>query len=524
MALNFGELMRKGVILLCLFFVGAIAAKAQADKPAEPPADATDLDAKIRALSDSLEQTRVELSESRAEIRELRGMLEQVLKKNAEQTAVATVAQTSAPVTASAVAAGGAQLAETQAQEPPAKIGQDEWQIVKERLEELHQIKVESASRYRLKLSGLVLLNVSGVSGQVDNSDVPTEAMGTYPGEAPGSLGATLRQSIIGVDALGPTLWNASTSAEVQMDFFGGLPSGYGSTTSGIARLRVARIRMDWTDTSVTGGLDVPFFSPNMPTSYLTIAAPAFAASGNLWSWTPEIAVEHRFDTSFARLKVQAGFLDPGVYSDEGDGTRSPSPGESSRQPTYALRVSANGRDENRPMSFGFSSIYSPQRYPGNFGVSGWGVIGDWKFPIQQRLELSGQIFDGRALDGFGGIPTLSAADEYYDFGVPITGSLEQITMFGGWTQLKYRLDARSEFNAAVGMGGRNSAELRALGVTNADIYYVSPRNQMLMLNYIFRPRSDLVLSPEFRRLRTYPVTGAPMLANQFGVSAGFLF
>jgi hypothetical protein len=44
------------------------------------------------------------------------------------------------------------------------------------------------------------------------------------------------------------------------------------------------------------------------------------------------------------------------------------------------------------------------------------------------------------------------------------------------------------------------------------------------MVNYIFRPRSDLVLSPEFRRLRTYPVTGAPMLANQFGVSAGFLF
>ncbi len=515
---------RTASILLCLSLTTAITARAQSSAAPAQTGSAGDLDAKIRALSESLDQTRVELSESRAEIRELRGMLEQVLKSATETTAQVARTGVSAPETAGAAAAAG-QLAEAQTQEPPAKIGQDEWQIIKERIDELHQLKVESASRYRLKLSGLLLLNVSGVSGQVDNTDVPSEAVEAYPGSVSGSVGASLRQTILGLDAFGPTIWNANTSAEVQMDFFGGLPSGYGSTSSGLARLRIARMRFDWTNTSVIGGLDVPFFSPNMPTSYLTVAEPAFAASGNLWSWTPEIAIERRFDTGLTRIKMQAGFLDAAAYSDESAGTRTPTPGESSHQPTYAVRVSANGRDENRPMSFGFSSVYSPQRFPGEFNVSGWGAIGDWKFPILQRMELSGQIFDGRGLDGFGGIPTLPVGEpEYFGIGVPVAASLEQITMFGGWSQLKYKLDARSEFNLAAGMGGRNSGELRALGLSDENAYYVSPRNQLLMVNYIFRPRSDLVLSPEFRRLRTYPVTGAPMLANQFGVSAGFLF
>ena len=133
-------------------------------------------------------------------------------------------------------------------------------------------------------------------------------------------------------------------------------------------------------------------------------------------------------------------------------------------------------------------------------------------------------MFVGRGLDGFGGVPAISAAAEYYDFGVPVTSTLEQITMFGGWTQLKYKLNSRSEFNVAAGMGGRNSSEMRQLGDVNSQVSYLSPRNQMFLANYIFRPRSNLLLSPEFRRLRTYPVTGAPAIANQFGLSAGYLF
>jgi hypothetical protein len=52
----------------------------------------------------------------------------------------------------------------------------------------------------------------------------------------------------------------------------------------------------------------------------------------------------------------------------------------------------------------------------------------------------------------------------------------------------------------------------------------IPARNEMIFGNYIFRPRSDLLFSAEYRRLRTYEVTGTPDSAGQFGLAVGFLF
>jgi len=73
------------------------------------------------------------------------------------------------------------------------------------------------------------------------------------------------------------------------MDFFGGLPSGYGAATSGVMRLRVAAIRIRLENTSVVVGLDVPLFSPNTPTLHVTGRA-GIRLCRNLWTWTPTIS------------------------------------------------------------------------------------------------------------------------------------------------------------------------------------------------------------------------------------------
>ena len=100
-------------------------------------------------------------------------------------------------------------------------------------------------------------------------------------------MGASVRQSIVGLTGIGPTVFGARTSADVQMDFFGGTPNSYGATSAGLAEVRLARLRLDWKDTSVVAGLDYPFFSPNLPTSYMSVVVPGFASAGNLWNWTP---------------------------------------------------------------------------------------------------------------------------------------------------------------------------------------------------------------------------------------------
>jgi hypothetical protein len=40
----------------------------------------------------------------------------------------------------------------------------------------------------------------------------------------------------------------------------------------------------------------------------------------------------------------------------------------------------------------------------------------------------------------------------------------------------------------------------------------------------IYRPKSYLILSPEYRRIQTWPYEGSPNIANIFTITAGFEF
>ncbi len=147
------------------------------------------------------------------------------------------------------------------------------------------------------------------------------------------------------------------------MDFFGGLPSGYGATSSGLAEVRLARIRFDWKNTSAVAGLDYPFFSPNTPTTYMTMVVPGFASAGNLWTWTPTFRIEQRFSGAFrrSRSKLDLWILRPTRNTLQTTNLRIPSPTENSRQPTYAVRLSASTKSEDEPASSEFPAFTLPK-------------------------------------------------------------------------------------------------------------------------------------------------------------------
>ena len=77
------------------------------------------------------------------------------------------------------------------------------------------QTKVETASKYPLKVSGLLLFNGYVNTRQVDVSADPTYAL---PGG--GSTGLSLRQTVLGLDARGPHLFGATSHADARVDFF----------------------------------------------------------------------------------------------------------------------------------------------------------------------------------------------------------------------------------------------------------------------------------------------------------------
>src|SRR6202040_24309 len=128
----------------------------------------------------------------------------------------------------------------------------EEYQQVNDaRAAEQSQTKVESSSKYRVRLSGIVLFNTYVNRGTVDNEDFPQIA--TAPGllSSDGSFGASLRQSQIGLQGFGPTVAGARTSAELHLDFAGGFPDVANGVSFGIVRLRTGTIRFDWEKASV---------------------------------------------------------------------------------------------------------------------------------------------------------------------------------------------------------------------------------------------------------------------------------
>jgi hypothetical protein len=506
--------LRSFVPLVWIVIFAGVYAHAQSQTDSELKENSADLSAKIQAMTHSMEQMQSELTQSRQEIQQLRDMLAQLLRAQAN-------AQPAKPSDEHP-----ALRPETQKPEaPPAQIAQDDWQILNARVEEHEQVKVESSSKFRLKLSGIVLFNVFDASGQLDNLDAPAVAVQPPPYAGTGSVGASFRQSILGVRGIGPTVYGARTSADLDLDFLNGTAGPYGGIGAGQVGLRTARLQFDWNNFSIKGGLEAPFFSPNTPTSYLSLAVPAFSSAGNLWNWTPAIRAERRFDFTSSEFKLEAGLLDSTGYSVSGSSVRVPTPGESSRQPVYAVRLSGNNRTEDHAISFGVSGLYVPLRFPNTGTVYGSGAIADWKFPLPARLQVSGAFFTGKGLDGFGGLALPAVQAQNYQHYIYVTApGLAAIPVIGGWSQLKFTLNSRSEFNAAAGLGEREAGRLRQKAQYDPLLLSVPASNRSFFFNYIFRPRSDLVFSAEYRRLHTSEILGESYSAGQIGLAAGFLF
>ena len=403
---------------------------------------------------------------------------------------------------------------------------EEEYQLLSGKVDDQYQTKVESASKYRLRLSGIVLMNLVSNQGTVDSIDLPMLAYARPAGDSGGSFGATLRQSEIGFEAFGPTVAGAKTRADLQLDLAGGFPSVPNGVNSGILRLRTGTMRMDWTNTSVVVGQDGIFFSPNSPTSFASLAVPALSYAGNLWSWVPQVRVEHKVALGEnSSLLLQAGILDPLSGEVPAAGSyRQAGPGALSRQPAYGTRIAWTRNVFGQPLRVGVGGFYSRQDYGFSRTVDAWAGMADLELPLSRQLSLSGKLYRGKALGGLYGAFGQSALFS----GDPALASTEVhgLNSVGGWAQLKYRPASKWEFNAAFGMDNPYATDLeyfpysQLYGGGNVTL----ARNQGSFVNMIYRPRSDLLFSAEYRHLTTYTINNGRNNAGHLNLMMGVLF
>jgi hypothetical protein len=401
---------------------------------------------------------------------------------------------------------------------------EEEYQLLSGKVDDQYQTKVESASKYRLRVSGIVLMNMISNQGVVDNIDLPTLTYARPSGNSGGSFAATLRQSEIGFETFGPNLAGAKTKADLQLDLAGGFTSVPNGINAGLVRLRTGTIRMDWANTSLVAGQDAIFFSPNSPTSFASLAIPALSYAGNLWGWVPQIRVEHRVaigeDSS---LILQGGILDP--VSGETPGSnyyRQAGPGEASRQPAYASRIGWTRNVFGQPLRVGAGGYYSRQNYGFQRNADAWAGMADFDLPFSRHFSFSGEVYRGRALGGlYGGIgrSVLFSGDPAL-----ATTAIHELNTVGGWAQTKFRPTSKLEFNAAVGTDNPYAQDLKYFLYPQAYGDPALAKNQGGFVNVIYRPRSDLLFAAEYRRLRTYSLTDGRNSAGHLNLSMGVLF
>jgi hypothetical protein len=542
--------MRKPGLAGLLLVLGTVFAWSQESSPAGPSSGSDSTAAAIHELQQQVNELRSAMAEMRSESEQYRAenaALRHELQTSRSPSASAALPPSGNSYQAAPLANADAERVHVQPtgnltgslEERVASL-EESSQLLNSKVDDQYQTKVESASKYRVRLSGLVLLNLFNSHGATDNQDFPSFVTG--PSTGTGSFGATMRQSEIGLEVFGPTWAGAKTSGSLQADFAGGFPGTWNGLNSGIFRLRTASMRMDWRDTSIVVGQDSAFFSPLSPTSFASLAVPALNYAGNLWAWSPQVRVEHRFEISGdQRISIQGGILDNLTGEFPGGVTpyfRMAVAGELSRQPAYAIRAAWTHTMFGQPLSFGAAGYYSrqfwavcpqsaatpsacPRSY--NHNVDGWAGMADWEIPLARRLLFTGEFYRGKALGGIGGGVSQSVVYEG-DPSNPAT-PVHGLDSIGGWSQLKLKVTPTFELNAAFGLDNPTTAEVRAAAPSQAFLFGpLLLQNRGALVNFVFRPRSSMLFSGEYEHLQTSQLNNVSNNAQQFNLMMGILF
>ena len=378
------------------------------------------------------------------------------------------------------------------------------------------QTKVESASKFPVKLTGLILVNGYFNSSGVDVIQTPAVALG-----GPGTAGFSLRQSVLGLDARGPRVLGAATSTDVRVDFFGS-PVQNSYTGGGVVRLRTAHGELAWNSGRVFAALDRPILNPNTPSSLTAVAEPALAWSGNLWNWMPQVGGEYETPSAGRSRLVFAAAVadvpDPPPLRANTVTTPTASLAEQTRRPGSEARLGYSYGDRLTGLHVGVGGYYSPHRSGNDFRFDAWAGTVDLRIPITRYFQLSGSGYRGAALGGLG-------AGAFKDYVWRRTDdTYHALDDAGGWAELKARIGERLEFNTAYGLDNAFTHQLRPYVTAAAGWYQDLGRNATLTSNIIYSPTAYTLFSFEYRRIDSTSATGTASMSDVYGVAAGYRF
>lgn len=400
---------------------------------------------------------------------------------------------------------------------------EDQVEINTAQIKEHAQTKIETGSRYKLRLYGEILVNTYFNSNDSANNDVPTIVFPdiTTNGRKRNNLGTSLRQSKLGLEMTGPRIGNAKLSGHAEFDFWGGPISRYDGDVLGSLRIRTASARLDWDRTTLEIGQMEPLISPLTPTSLAASWIPAMAATGNLWQWRPQITIEHRARLNESSALILKAGLMPNFSDTNGVPVGAAGGTTSEGDPGYEGRIAFRRALENdRTFELGFGGYGERKVFSFNRRVTSYALTGDWQIPLGNRLNFTGEAYYGQSIN-LGERAGISIDRLYAATGNVLNPAtmIRGIHSAGGWAQLSFQATPKLEFNFAAGKDDPNNNDIRRGNIGN----FTRFKNQAASANFIYFLTPNFEMSLEYRRTLTDYAPGR-RTNNHVNLAFGYLF
>jgi hypothetical protein len=392
-------------------------------------------------------------------------------------------------------ASGGAGSTSTSAAAAVADLN-EKVEIQGARIEEQAQTKVEASQKFPIQIAGMALFNSFLNSRQNGGSEYPTAAGGTGPERA----GATLSQTIIGLEFHGPqTFLGGTVRGSVYMDFYN--PEQW-------IRLRTGSIELDWKTRSILVGIEKPIFNPREPASLAQVGVSPLTGAGNLWLWVPQVRLEQDFNfTSATGVRAQMGVIQThelGPY----DSTTYNGPAPAASRPGLEGRYELFHKfDDVRRIELA-PGFHISTTHVGAFSVPSSLFSTDWFFNPVQPVELTGAFFTGQNVSLLGA----GVINEGY---VAYGRNAYAIQSNGGWGQVTIHAARRVDVHAFTGIQTYTNSHL---GLGDAD------RNVMFGVNIFFRLAPNVLLGPEISQLRTAYIGHGLRINNHYDLALAYIF
>jgi hypothetical protein len=376
---------------------------------------------------------------------------------------------------------------------------QDRVTVNEHRIAEQAQTKVEASQKFPISLDGMLLFNAFANSAASDYAD--TSEYGLLSG--PNRSGATVRQTLLGLEFQGPALpGDGRVSGSMMMDFWG----GSSTPSAGWLRLRRAGVSLDWKNRSIFVGQDKPLISPFQPDSLAEVAISPLAGAGNLWLWLPQARYEERVHLGASSgLTGQVALIQteenyetvPAEYSNSLELAR----------PAVETRLAFWHKfDDVRRVEFG-SGFHTSSTHVAGVSIPSYVGSLDWHIVPSAKIGLTGTVYTGQNVASLGALGN--------GFTILQNGTVRPVHSSGGWTQVSFPLTERLTFNLFGGIEDDRGAYSAA---------YSTVHNFTYASNVMYHVGPNVVVSLEALQMRARSLSGTSEIHNNYDVAVGYLF